>query len=166
MYTTLEEVAGQAGIKLFFSDTGKKTYWWVWENASWRVVFDPAEKGSVKKDRVAPKEPKVDETNGSRDVSRSGRSLARNDSIGEASERNLKPDSSGSNIKNHFRRSASDSKKSKNPSLITSGVVKVYLIFLPLFICRNLITSILSFMLLISLSLWHPPSLAPGKCGL
>ncbi|KAG0131992.1 hypothetical protein HOY82DRAFT_607167 [Tuber indicum] len=44
LYTTLEELGSEESqpVNLFFSDTGPgtKTYWWVSEDASWRIVYD------------------------------------------------------------------------------------------------------------------------------
>lgn len=129
MYTTLEEVAGQAGIELFFTlGTGKKkTYWWVWESASWRVVFDQTEKTAAKPGRMTPpsKETMLLE------VSPSGRPLERRDLVGEANERNFKPESSGFNLRSRLRSSA---KQDKN----TYGTVKV--ILRPILIVRSLQT--------------------------
>lgn len=123
MYTTLEEVCGQVGVELFFSSgTSKITYWWIWESASWKIVFDPTDKTAIEKVR---KEPKTDETNVTGEVSRSGRPLARNDSVGEASERSLNPQSSGSSVRSRFRRSNSDAKQPKSSPLATCGTVKV-----------------------------------------
>lgn len=124
MYTTLEEVEGQTGIELFFASgmEKKKTYWWVWESTSWRVVFDYAEKTAAKPGRSTPNKPKISETEVPADVSLSGRSLERRDLVGEASERNTSPESPGSNLRSRLRHS----KKEKN-SLITCGTVKVIL---------------------------------------
>jgi len=44
LYTTLEELGsvGSQPINVFFSDTGPgtRTYWWVSEDSSWRIVYD------------------------------------------------------------------------------------------------------------------------------
>lgn len=120
MYTTLEEVGGQTGIELFFSSgTGKKkTYWWVWESASWRVVFDHSEKTAVKPSRQNTSKETVP-----LEVSLSGRPLERRDLVGEASERDVKL---GSNLRSRLRYSGSNAKQEKD-STITCGTVKVIL---------------------------------------
>lgn len=121
MYTTLEEVGGQTGIELFFaSGTGKKkTYWWVWEGASWRVVFDHSEKTAAKPSRQSP-----NKETAPLEVSLSGRPLERRDLVGEASERNLKSESPGFNLRSRLRYPGPNSKQEKN-SMITCGTVKV-----------------------------------------
>lgn len=123
MYTTLEEVGGQTGIELFFVlGTGKKkTYWWVWESASWRVVFDHTEKAAAKPGRKTPSKEIAP-----LEVSLSGRPLERRDLVGEASERNLKPESSGLNLRSRLWYPGSIAKQEKN-TLITCGTVKVIL---------------------------------------
>lgn len=131
MYTTLEEVAGQAGIELFFvlGIGKKKTYWWVWESASWRVVFDHTEKTAAKPGRTTP--PPSKETV-PLEVSLSGRSLERRDLVGEASERNVKPESPGFNLRSRLKYPGSSAKQDKN----TYGTVKV--ILQPTLIVRRL----------------------------
>lgn len=59
VYTTHEEISGEPGVKVFYEPkNGRTMYWWVWENCSWRVVFDAVERTVVARPGRAPKEEK------------------------------------------------------------------------------------------------------------
>ncbi|PWW74519.1 hypothetical protein C7212DRAFT_364976 [Tuber magnatum] len=61
IYTTLEELGSVESqpISVFFSDTGPgtKTYWWVSEDSSWRIVYDKTQDINVSSKRHSPNPP-------------------------------------------------------------------------------------------------------------
>ncbi|CUS15330.1 unnamed protein product [Tuber aestivum] len=58
IYTTLEELGSVESqpINIFFSDTGPgtKTYWWVSEDSSWRIVYDKTQDINFSSKRHSP----------------------------------------------------------------------------------------------------------------
>jgi len=58
VYTTLEELGSVESqpIHVFFSDTGPgtKTYWWVSEDSSWRIVYDKTQDVNISSKRHSP----------------------------------------------------------------------------------------------------------------
>ena len=58
IYTTLEELGSVESqpINVFFSDTGPgtKTYWWVSEDSSWRIVYDKTQDINISSKRHCP----------------------------------------------------------------------------------------------------------------